>query len=151
MGELIMSAAQKKGAYRSTESKYKGGAQDMFVTYDLDQRTRSGGTATIPKVKRIYIAGDVKKWTVGDFTKRTGRQVYGLRIEYEQSRRGYRRHSYHAQRGSTEYDVPASKVGTTAQQFSQIVEIPPAARNVHFYGNRKELPDRFQHALQRVR
>ena len=28
--------------YRSTESKYKGGAHEMYVTYDLEQRTRGG-------------------------------------------------------------------------------------------------------------
>ena len=26
--------------YRPTESKYKGGAHEMYVTYDLEQETR---------------------------------------------------------------------------------------------------------------
>jgi hypothetical protein len=38
--------------YRATESKYKGGAHEMYVTYDLEQRTRSG-SAIYPKVKRV--------------------------------------------------------------------------------------------------
>jgi len=55
-----MTTTTKQRSYRPTESKYKGGAHDMFVTYDLDERTRGGGTATYPKVKRVYIAGEVK-------------------------------------------------------------------------------------------
>ena len=31
----------------------------MYVTYDLEQQTRGGGSAIYPKVKRVYIAGDV--------------------------------------------------------------------------------------------
>src|SRR5271157_5536354 len=76
--------------YRPTESKYKGGAHDMFVTYDLDERTRGGDTTTYPKVKRVYIAGEVKDWIAGAVRKRTGREVPGVRIEYEQSRKRYR-------------------------------------------------------------
>jgi hypothetical protein len=45
--------------YRPTESKYKGGADEMYVTYDLEQKARSDGRAIYPKVKRVYIAGQV--------------------------------------------------------------------------------------------
>ena len=31
----------------------------MYITYDLEEKTRGGGTTLFPKVKRIYIAGDV--------------------------------------------------------------------------------------------
>ena len=51
-----MTIAIKQRSYRPTESEYKGGAHDMFVTYDLDERTRDGATATYPKVKRVDIA-----------------------------------------------------------------------------------------------
>ena len=54
----------KKG-YRSTESKYKGGASEMYVTYDLAQETRAGRATVYPKVQRVYIAGDVKGWDIG--------------------------------------------------------------------------------------
>ena len=37
-----MTAAVTNRRYRSTESKYKGGAHEMYVTYDLEQKTRSG-------------------------------------------------------------------------------------------------------------
>src|SRR5689334_19774172 len=56
MGRRPMTAATKS-SYRPTEAKYKGGAQEMYVTYDLPQATRSGDGALYPKVKRVYIAG----------------------------------------------------------------------------------------------
>jgi hypothetical protein len=54
-----MTNTRAKDDYRPTESKFKGGASEMFVTYDLAQRTRGGGSATYPKVKRVYIAGKI--------------------------------------------------------------------------------------------
>src|SRR5215510_13023657 len=101
MGERAMTTAATNRRYRPTESKYKGGAHEMYVTYDLKQKTRGGGSALYPKVKRVYIAGDVKHWRVGNVRKKSGRQVHGMRIEYEQSRRGYRRQGYEAERGTT--------------------------------------------------
>src|SRR5215470_378488 len=99
MGKRAMTTAATNRRYRSTESKYKGGASEMYVTYDLEQKTRGGGSALLPKVKRVYIAGDVKGWDLGDFRRRSGREVHGVRIEYEQSRRRYRRGAYTATRG----------------------------------------------------
>ena len=34
--------------YKSTESKYKGGAEDMYVTYDETQKTTSGRPGSAP-------------------------------------------------------------------------------------------------------
>jgi hypothetical protein len=150
MGNEIMTTAQKS-TYRSTESKYKGGANEMYVTYDLNQRTRGGGSAQVPKVKRVYIAGVVQGWKVGDFRKRTGREVHGVRIEYEQTRRRFQRKAYHARREQTEYDVAPAGVPKAKQRFAQIVELPARARNVEFRADRQELPERFRHALQNVR
>jgi hypothetical protein len=144
-----MTTAQKS-TYRSTESKYKGGASEMYITYDLQQATRGGGTTVLPKVKRIYIAGDVKGWDLGDFRKRSGREVHGMRIEYEQSRRPYRRGAYTATRGQTEIEVPASGVASATQRFAQVVELPRRARNIQFHTT-KDLPDPYRHARQRVR
>src|SRR5438874_11891062 len=110
MGEMTMTTATHKHGYRPTESKYKGGAHQMFVTYDLEQKTRGGGTATYPKVKRVYIAGDVKDWKTGRVRKKSGREVYVVRIEYLQSRRGYRREGDEAARGGTEYGVESARV-----------------------------------------
>jgi hypothetical protein len=140
-----------KGRYRPTESKYKGGAREMYVTYDLNQKTRAGDSATYPKVKRVYIAGEVKDWKTGTVQKRTGRQVNGVRIEYEQSRQRHHRKGYTAERGKTAYAVAPTSVGPTAQRFVQIVEIPEAARRVRFYTDAGKVPAKYRHALQRVR
>jgi hypothetical protein len=91
--------------YKTTGSKYKGGAEEMYVTYDLWQETRGKGRALYPKVKRVYIAGQVKDWHVGTFAKRTGKHVHGVKIEYTQSRTASVRKGYTATRGSTQYHV----------------------------------------------
>src|SRR5258708_14337471 len=90
--------------YKSTESKYKGGAQEMFVTYALWQDTRGEGQALYPKVKRVYIAGDVKDWHVGTFKKRTGSAGHGVKIDYEHGRGGYTTRSPHTARRPTQSD-----------------------------------------------
>jgi len=110
-----MKTATSKSGYRPTESKYKGGAHEMFVTYDLEQKTRGGGTATYPKVKRVYIAGDVKEWNSGTVTKRTGKTVHGVRVEHEQSRARHRRRGYTAERGETAYEVSPTSVESASQ------------------------------------
>ena len=83
-----MTEQRKPDDYRATESKYKGGAKEMYVTYDLEQKTRGESTATYPKVKRVYIAGDVTDWQAGTFTKQSGKDVFGVKIEYQQQREG---------------------------------------------------------------
>ena len=45
--------------YKTTESKYKGDATEMYITYDLWQATRGDRQALYPKVKWVYIAGHV--------------------------------------------------------------------------------------------
>jgi hypothetical protein len=143
--------ATKKDVYRPTTSKYKGGASEMYVTYDLEQKTRGGGNATYPKVKRVYIAGDVKGWHAGQVLKKSGRRVHGIQIEYERTRRRYHRAGYTAEREGTTYDVAPASVGGATQRFSQVVEIPEAARDVQFFTTSTDMPERYRHALQRVR
>jgi hypothetical protein len=151
MGRRTMTSAAAGTNYHPTESKYKGGAHEMYVTYDLEQNTRGGQSAMYPKVKRVYIAGQVKDWRSGAVRKRTGRQVHGVCIEYERRRAGYRRRGYAAHRGETEYPVEPAAVGPTSQRFVQVVELPEAARNVRFYPASAELPAKYRQALQRVR
>jgi hypothetical protein len=103
--------------YHSTESKYKGGAHEMHVTYDLEQRTRNG-SAVYPKVKRVYIAGDVTGWKTGMVQKKSGKKVHGMRIEYRQTRSRYHRMAYEAERGGTAYKVGEANVPATSQQFA---------------------------------
>lgn len=135
--------------YKTTESKYKGGAKEMYVTYDLWQGTRGASQALYPKVKRVYIAGKVTDWHVGTFAKRTGKQVHGVKVEYEQSRGGYTRQGYTARRGATQYRVPPVQVQQSTARFSQIVEVPEEAQNVRFHAG--SLPQHYHDALQDVR
>jgi hypothetical protein len=135
--------------YKTTESKYKGDAKEMYITYDLWQATRGDRQALYPKVKRVYIAGHVKDWHVGTFAKRTGKKVHGVKIEYEQSRAGYTRQGYTATRGDTRYHVPPTQVRKSAARFAQIVEVPEEAQNVQFQV--EELPQKYRDALQDVR
>lgn len=137
--------------YRSTESKYKGGAQEMYVTYDIRQETRSGKTTTYPKIKRVYIAGDVKKVSTGDVKKRSGREVHGVVINYEQSRSSADRKAFRAKRGKTTYDVKSSHMRGSRQTFTQVVEVPEEARSIHFYKDSKRLPAKYKSALQDVK
>jgi hypothetical protein len=135
--------------YKATESKYKGGAQEMYVTYDLSQKTRGGDRALYPKVKRVYIAGNVTNWETGTFKKRSGKNVHGVKIEYEQSRAGYTRKGYTAHRGGREYHVPTTTVEGGRSHFAQIVEVPEGAQNVQFHAG--SLPQRYREALQDIR
>jgi hypothetical protein len=135
--------------YKATESKYKGGAKEMYVTYDLWQQTRGENRALYPKVKRVYIAGEVKGWQQGTFQKRTGMIVRGVKIDYEQSRAGYSRKGYTAHRGNTAYKVAPAKIESSTTSFSQIVEVPEDAQNVAFHAG--DLPKKYQDALQSVR
>jgi hypothetical protein len=123
----------------------------MYVTYDLEQKTRGGGSATYPKVKRVYIAGDVKEWKVGTFKKRSGRETYGVEIEYAQSRKAYNRGGYTARRGKTNYKVSPASVKAASQKYRKIVEVPENARNIRFHPVAKKLPEKYQQALQKVR
>jgi len=146
-----MKKSLKKERYRPTESKYKGGAHEMYVTYDLEQKTRSGRSVIYPKVKRVYIAGNVKDWKKGTVKKRSGREVSGMLIEYEQTRKHYRRKGYTAEWGGVGYKVSPASVGATSARFTQVVEVPEAARNIHFHTNVSKLPAKYRQALQNIR
>lgn len=135
--------------YTPTEAQYKGGADEKYITYDLEQKTRGDDTATYPKVKRVYIAGDVKDWEVGTFEKKSGKKVFGVKIEYEQTREGYERSGYTAERDGTTYEVEPTNVPESKSQFTQIVELPEDAENVNL--REDELPERYASALQSIR
>jgi hypothetical protein len=88
---------------------------------------------------------------LGTVQKKTGKQVHGVRIEYEQTRKRHHRKGFNAQRDSTQYKVAPATVGATSQIFVQVVEIPKDERNVHFYTGSTRLPEKFRHARQRIR
>ncbi len=121
----------------------------MYVTYDLAQETRGNRRRLYPKVKRIYLAGEVRAWRLGTLQKRTGRRAHGLKVEYEQSREAYERKAYTAARGRTAYRVSPARVHRSASRFVKIIEVPKEARNIRFHA--RGLPQRYRSALQDVR
>lgn len=135
--------------YTPTEAKYKGSAEEHYITYDLKQSTRGGSSTMYPKVKRVYVAGDVMDWEVGQFEKQSGRSVHGVRIDYEQRREGYRRKAYTAERNGKTYRVPATTVEPSVSNNTKVVEIPERAQNVKFRGTK--LPQKYRSAIQNVR
>jgi hypothetical protein len=134
--------------YRPTEAKYRRGAEEMYVTYDLEQKTRSG-TADYPKVKRVYVPGEVTQAKVGEVEKKSGKKVHGVRIDYEQHRKAFRRRPYTAHRGDTTYEVSSTEVPANVRHLTKVVEVPKRAKHVAFRG--KHLPKKYQSALQAVK
>jgi hypothetical protein len=53
-----------------------------------------------------------------------------------------------ATRGGTSYTVPATKVSSAAQTFSQIAEVPAAVRHVQLHA--QALPEQYRVALHNV-
>ena len=137
-------------SYRPTEAKFRGGAREHYVTYDIEQKTRSGH-ALYPKVKRVYLAGEVIRWQAShDLRKRSGKVVSGVRVEYRRARKAYSRKAYKLKRGGNEYPVVPGRVGESELKVVQIVEVPAKARNVRFH-TAADLPAVYKHALQNVR
>ncbi len=145
-----MARTMDKKGYKPTESQYKGNAEEMYVAYDIEQNTRGNNKALYPKVKRVYIAGDIKKWETGDFKRRTGGMVHGIAIQYEQTRSGYHRKGYTAERNGKTYKVGPAVIKPTIQKFRKVVAVPMDARNIHFYADPKKLPEKYRSALQNV-
>jgi hypothetical protein len=74
-----------------------------------------------------FIAGNIMDWRPGVFHNKVGREVHGVRIEYEQRRAGYRRSGFAAHRSGREYQVKQARVKQvkpTSQRFVQVVELP---------------------------
>ncbi|MEZ4520194.1 MAG: hypothetical protein R3A46_00925 [Thermomicrobiales bacterium] len=138
-------------SYSPTESKYKGGADEKYITYDLEQSTRGDNTAMYPKVKRVYVSGDVTGTEIGTFAKESGKEVFGMRIAYERTRAGYERSGYKATRSDTgtTYEVPPTMVEGSSETFERIEELPEDAKNIAFHDS--DLPERYERALQDVK
>ncbi len=134
----------QKHNYNSIESEYKTRSRNMFITYDLEQRTRNGNTAIYPKIKRVYIAGNIKDWKVGRMHKKSGREVRGISITYEQTRKGYDHKNFEFKCDNIKYEIPTSIVSITYQEFTQIVEVPDNAKNMRFFADVSELPNKYK-------
>ncbi|RWJ04890.1 MAG: hypothetical protein EOR25_30050 [Mesorhizobium sp.] len=92
--------------------------------------------------------GKVVGWQIGTFEKKSGRSVYGLKLEYQQSRKRYVRKAYKAKRGRISHEVPETKAAETTQSFTKIIEVPEIAKNIRL---REGLPKECAPARQNVR
>jgi hypothetical protein len=123
--------AQLQEAPRRVTPAREVAEQEMYITYDLAQRTRGGGSAVFPKVKRVYIPGDVVEWGVGRFRKRSGRMVHGVRITYR-LRDGAPPDEPRKTPGGTS-KTTGGDTSTAARRFTQVIDLPDAARNVQLH------------------
>ena len=146
-----MAVETRNHRYRPTVSQFKGGVDEMYVIYDMDQKSRGGGHAIYPKVRRVYIAGDVQSWTVGEVKKRSGRLVYSVTVSDHIGRRGLPAQGVYGQSGPDQLQGSPASVKASSQIIRKIVEVPRDAQNVHFYQDMKRLPEKYRQAFQDVR
>lgn len=116
---------------------YIGGADQMFVTYELELGPDAGEDGSCPQVTRVYLSGDLCSWEIGTFKTRSGAEVYGVKIEYQQTHETYR-----ARDLDTEYESAAD-----TRRYTKIIEVPRAATTIEL---RAELPDRYRQALHQL-
>jgi hypothetical protein len=137
--------AQAETALTRARAAREVRAQEMYVSYDLPQRTRGGGTAIFPKVKRVYIPGEIQEWAVGNFRKRSGRHVFGVKVTYRVPAEPTIEES---QTDSRPDAGRVSRIHPTYRRFTQVIGLPEAARNVQLH--EAQAPGRAQY-LRSVR
>jgi hypothetical protein len=121
--------------YNPLKSAYKGGTDQLFVTYEIDGLDgHSSDEDSYPQVTRVYLSGDLCDWEIGTFRTRSGAEVFGVKIEYQQTHERYRVRDAHEV-----YEDAAN-----GRRYTKIIEIPAQATNIEL---RSELPDRYRHAL----
>jgi len=96
--------------------------------YENLERTRAGNKVWKPRVKRVYISGKLLRWQKGRVRKRTGETVNGIKLVYENTRKGFK-----AQRGNTRYSVSRAEM-----EVAKVVELPKGARNIRLTTSKRE-------------
>jgi len=114
--------------YRPSEYPRVGPGKYYYIVYENLERTRAGNKVWKPRVKRVYISGKLLRWQKGRVRKRTGETVNGIKLIYENTRKGFK-----AQRGSTRYSVSRAEMEVT-----KVVELPKGARNIRLTTNKRE-------------
>jgi len=109
-----------KMAYKSTQSKYKGGAHTYYIIYEIMHQYRGKVRKMRKRVKKVYISGVLKNWERGTFRLKSGGKGYGIRFTYENPRI-----SFTAKRGKTKYHQPRALV-----TVEKVIPIPEGARKV---------------------
>ena len=115
-------------AYRPTEYPRVGAGRYYYILYENLERTRAGNKVWKPRVKRVYISGKLLRWQKGRVRKRTGETVNGIKLIYENTRKGFK-----AQRGSTRYSVSRAEM-----EVAKVVELPKGARNIRLTTSKRE-------------
>lgn len=116
--------------YKPTTAKYVGRTRTLYIVYpEKHIHTYRGGVRhrrEQTRVKRVYIPGEYKGYSgPGLFTARSGRQVWGIKIWYENPVSGgiWRR-------GSTRYRMPRKRM-----IVEKIVPLPSDVREVRVTGS----------------
>jgi len=111
----------------------------MFVTYEIDA-VQLGADCDdddcCAQVTRVYLPGDLCDWEIGVFKTRSGADVFGVKIEYQQTHECSR-----VRDQDTEYECAADTL-----RYTKIIELPRSATAIEL---RAELPDRYRQALHR--
>ena len=114
--------------YKPSEYPRVGPGKYYYIMYENLERTRAGNKVWKPRVKRVYISGKLLRWQKGRVRKRTGETVNGIKLIYENTRKGFK-----AQRGSTRYSVSRAEM-----EVAKVVELPKGARNIRLTTSKRE-------------
>ena len=114
--------------YKPSEYPRVGPGRYYYIMYENLERTRAGNKVWKPRVKRVYISGKLLRWQKGRVRKRTGETVNGIKLIYENTRKGFK-----AQRGSTRYSVSRAEM-----EVAKVVELPKGARNIRLTTSKRE-------------
>jgi len=115
--------------YKPSEYPRVGPGRYYYIMYENLERTRAGNKVWKPRVKRVYISGKLLRWQKGRVRKRTGETVNGIKLIYENTRKGFK-----AQRGSTRYSVSRAEM-----EVAKVVELPKGARNIRLTTSKREV------------
>jgi len=115
-------------AYKLCEYPQVGPGKYYYIKYENLERTRAGNKVWKPRVKRVYISGKLLRWQKGRVRKRTGETVNGIKLIYENTRKGFK-----AQRGNTRYSVSRAEM-----EVAKVVELPKGARNIRLTTSKRE-------------
>ena len=114
--------------YKPSEYPRVGPGRYYYIMYENLERTRAGNKVWKPRVKRVYISGKLLRWQKGRVRKRTGETVNGIKLIYENTRKGFK-----AQRGNTRYSVSRAEM-----EVAKVVELPKGARNIRLTTSKRE-------------
>ena len=115
--------------YKPSEYPRVGPGRYYYIMYENLERTRAGNKVWKPRVKRVYISGKLLRWQKGRVRKRTGETVNGIKLVYENTRKGFK-----AQRGNTRYSVSRAEM-----EVAKVVELPKGARNIRLTTSKREV------------